>query len=359
MPEPQTTDTIFMVRPEHFASNPETIDENTFMKPQCQDPRLIGRERQWALYEFDQAVETLMDAGIRVLVLPTPECEFVPDAVFPNNWVSFHVDDAGRMRALLYPMLSSLRRRERQWLRLAGTLQVHDLWNGEPILDASFLDWERRSAALEGTGSLVLSRPHRVAFVAYSQRTHPVLVSDWGKAMGYGVVPFFPIAIEGHRIYHTNVLMAIGQRFAVICPEAIDERANCLTREQVMEQLRSLELDVIEISRDQMEISFCGNILELRGTKGDPKIVMSQTAFEAYAAAGQLERLERYGELVVAHIPTIERVGGGSLRCMIAEVFHPGLIEPEVCFHPSLESEADVANSQALSDAVTETSNAA
>lgn len=287
----QCTSRILMVRPSVAAANPETRDTNAFQ----------GEEREGDLdrlhEEFDQMVKTLRAKAVDVTVYDDPSGGRCPDAMFPNNWVSFHLPEV----AAIYPMMAENRRQERQlgWL---GNRRLIDLTS-----------YEAEGMFLEGTGSMVFDRVNLVAYAALSPRTHPHPLENACAALG-----FFPMAFEAddeheRPIYHTNVVLAIGEEFAVLCSEAITS-AN-----RVISELKIARKEVIEISRAQMA-RYCGNVLQLRSITGESLIVMSQTAYAAFEPH-QLDRLKHYGELVAIEVPTVERLGGGSVRCMIAEVF--------------------------------------
>ncbi len=306
----QTTDTVLMVRPAHFGSNPETSASNPFQHGAGIDAAAVGA---LAREEFDAAVDVLRDAGVRVIVVDdTPEPPR-PDAVFPNNWFSTHADG----RAVLYPMLSQARRRERR----PETLERVAAENG---LSLRILDsWlvrahENKGQYLEGTGSLVLDRVNKIAYACRSPRTHDAAFDAFCARLGHAGVLFDATDAQGAPYYHTNVMMCVGTDAAVVCMESVAEH----DRQRVRESFKKSSHTLIEITRDQV-LAFVGNMLELRSTRGAPRIAMSTTAHDALTP-DQLATLESKGlRTVHAPIPTIERVGGGSLRCMIAELFLP------------------------------------
>ncbi len=308
----QATDTVLMVRPARFGANPETSASNAFQYEASADAAAVG---DLAREEFDAAVGCLRDAGVRVIVADDSPESAPPDAVFPNNWFTTHADG----RAVLYPMLSPIRRRERR-------PQLLEQVAAEQGLDLRVLDsWlvrahENKGEFLEGTGSLVLDRVNKVAYACRSPRTHGVAFDAFCARLGYRGVLFDAADAEGRAYYHTNVIMSLGERVAVVCSESIAEA----DRGRVHESLERSGHTRIDITRDQV-LSFVGNMLELRSSSGAGVMAMSTTAHDALTPA-QRDALTGAGlTLVHAPIPTIERVGGGSLRCMIAEVFLPAV----------------------------------
>lgn len=313
----QTTHTILMVRPDHFSFNAQTAQTNVFQ----QKPTDEQGTRKNALLEFEAMVAVLQSAGIVVEVLSSVTNALTPDAVFPNNWFSHH-QDGGKTQLVVYPLLAVNRRAERQ---VQAVQAILSRYNQHPeIIDIS--NNEDAGRILEGTGSLVLDRKNHVAYAMQSERTHEELFLQWCEFFGYEPV-FFHAYDEQHRpIYHTNVALSVGSDFAVVGLDAISEESE---RSFVVEKLIASGKRIINVSQQQLS-SFCGNILQVRSTSGAPKIVLSETAYNAYKPA-QLQDLQKSGELVVVSIPTIERVGGGSARCMMAEIF--------VDQHPKFESE--------------------
>lgn len=275
---------VLMVRPTAFAFHSEAATTNAFMREAPVDA---------VLDEFSGAVAAMRGAGVTVEVLDSPDgC---PDAVFPNNWFSTHEDG----RLVLYPMRLAARRTERSLLTAEVFADYPDVWD--------LTGYEARGQYLEGTGSLVLDREARVAFACLSPRTDPELAALWADRMGYRLVIFEAFDAGGVPVYHTNVVMAVGSTWAVICDEA------CADAALVIRELRDLGKSVVTITLPQMS-SFCGNILEL-----DSGVAISRTAYDAFRA-DQLEVILDERPAIVADIPTIETVGGGSFRCMIAEL---------------------------------------
>lgn len=301
----QAASSVLMMRPAAFGMNPDTAESNPF---QCQvapvDAEAVSSA---ALRDFDEAVELLRQAEIDVHVYvddPTPP---KPDAVFPNNWLSFHEDG----RAALYPLFSPSRRPER---RLEILEAIRRSFHLREALDYTFL--EDRGLYLEGTGSLVLDRIHRVAYACRSPRTSPEALDLFCRDFGYR--PHVFQAVDGNEvpIYHTNVMMAVGTKFATVCLESVPDESE---RAALLGSLRSSGRHAIEIGLSQME-SFAGNMLELANRHGEPVITMSCQALDCLRGE-QLALLEDLGKIVALPIDTIETYGGGSARCMICEIF--------------------------------------
>lgn len=308
-PRQQTTDTVVMIRPDSFRYNPQTAQTNTFMHAP-DDP---SRVPELAMSEFDGMVGRLRGAGVEVIPLPSRHDVATPDAVFPNNWFSLHREDGGGHLLVLYPMQSPNRRLEERPVPLEEALASEGV-QVDRVVNLAGLT--RQGLALEGTGSLVLDRVARVAFASLSPRTSPEALAEFCRQVGYRAVTFESRDASGDLIYHTNVMMSVGDRFAVICAESITDP---LERRRVTGELRRLGKEIVEITRDQT-LRMCGNILQLHNRKGEKLIVMSATAHAAFTPE-QKAALGRYGRLVPVDVGTIEFVAGGSARCMIAEVF--------------------------------------
>jgi hypothetical protein len=239
----------------------------------------------------------------------------LPDSVFPNNWISFHEPVArgagGGAVVVTYPMATPARRRERQESILALVERVA----GGGVRRIALEGFEDEGVYLEGTGSLVLDRAAGVAFACRSVRTADRVLDAWAAATGFEVVRFDAVDGAGDPIYHTNVVMALGERFAVVCSGCVADAAQ---RRGLLDRLAGMRETVLDISPAQMG-GMCGNILELRAVDGGAVVAVSETAWGAFTR-GQRAVLEGFARPVVAAIPTIERVGGGSVRCMIAEL---------------------------------------
>ncbi len=302
--EAQCTDAVMLIRPAAFSANPETAASNAFQQ-EGSGEELVTIARG----EFDGLLRALTDAGVRVIAFDDQSEPPRPDACFPNNWVSFHADGT----VVLYPMLAPSRRRERR-PELIIALQARGCKVSRTV-DLSA--WEERGEFLEGTGSLLLDRPARVAYACRSPRSCAGPLADFSVQLGYRVVEFSARGAADEPAYHTNVLLTLGRRFAVLCAEAVDAD----DRERVLGELHASGRDLLLISREQMG-QFAGNMLALDSAAGDPLIALSAAAL-ACLDARQLRRLEGHGQLWAVDIPTIERHGGGSVRCMIAEIFLP------------------------------------
>ena len=306
----QTTQTVLMVRPRHFGFNPETAASNRF---QQSDVRLQADAAGLARQEFDAAVRALRSEGIRVVVAEDrlePRC---PDAVFPNNWISFH----GRGTVVLYPMEAPTRRRERR--RDVAELVAAEV--GFAI--TRWVDLTAHESAnrfLEGTGSLVIDHRERVAYACRSSRTDPTVVHEWCAALGYAAEIFDAHDARGAPFYHTNVLMSVGERYVAVAAEAIAPQ----DRDRVLGRIRASAREVIELSQGEVT-GFCGNMLELASwdeNLGDCSVLVLSATAHANLSRENLLRLSAVCDsLLVVPVPTIERLGGGSIRCMLAEVF--------------------------------------
>jgi hypothetical protein len=307
MTESQSTNQVLMIRPVRFAGNPQTAASNHFQKlTDADEPNAQAR----ALAEFDLLVSALRVAGMQVHVLDDTLEPHTPDSIFPNNWVSLHADGT----AVLYPMLAVNRRTERR-TDLLPYLSAQGLRIKQTV---DLTGYEAQQKYLEGTGSLVLDRVHRMAYACLSPRTDLDVLAEFARRLDYKLLTFDAADGTGRAIYHTNVLMCIGTRFAVLCTELIADHEQAA----VLHALRSTGHEIIEISTAQLH-SFAGNMLELQTQSGELCVAMSQSAFDALTAA-QRERLRLLaGPLIASPIPTIERLGGGSVRCMLAEVFLP------------------------------------
>jgi len=308
--EPQSAGAVLMVRPARFAFNPQTAASNAFQSPSDLQSGDSAAVQESALREFDGLAGKLVDAGVVVIAAEDTPSPVKPDAVFPNNWVSFHRDGT----VVLYPMLAANRR----WERREELIQQVTREGGFRITQTVDLSYrENQGKFLEGTGSLVLDRAQRVAYAGLSPRTDLDVLGEFAQQLDYDLVTFDAFDPRGMPVYHTNVLMAVGTGFAVLCGEAISDRAH---RSAVTEKLRATGHEVLEISIGQM-IRFAGNILELMPASG-AVIAMSTSAWNSFDSA-QRRLLERHGSVVAADIPVIEGLGGGGVRCMLAEIHLP------------------------------------
>lgn len=304
----QITNTILMVRPAAFGFNEETAANNAF---QVKNESLSAEEiQQSALQEFDTFVNKLSAIGVEVIVVEDSAEPHTPDAIFPNNWISFHHDGL----VVTYPMFSSIRRKERR------PEVISDLMADFSVETRIFFeDYEREEKYLEGTGSLVLDRVNKVMYACLSPRTDRALTEELAERLDYKAVIFTAVDEEGQEIYHTNVMMALGETFAIICLDVI---VDIMERQEVIEVLEDSGKEIIEISIDQM-MQFAGNMLQVRG-QDSSYLVMSQAAYDSLDEE-QVEEIKQHTKILSSPIPTIEELGGGSVRCMMAEVFLPKL----------------------------------
>ncbi|MEM0939511.1 MAG: arginine deiminase-related protein [Bacteroidota bacterium] len=307
----QITDSIFMVRPVHFYRNDQTAINNYFQ--QEADQEMDRSEIQMrALEEFDLFVNELRLNKIHVEIFEDTALNDTPDSIFPNNWLTMHDDGV----ILTYPMFAENRRKERRQDiidQLKREFFVHQV--------RSFAEWETKNKFLEGTGSLILDRPNRIVYAAISDRTSPDVLENFCETVGYTSIQFNAMqTVEGKRlpIYHTNVMMSVGENFAVVCLECIDDPVE---RARVDFNLRKTGKQVIDISEKQVGC-FAGNILQVRNANGKAIIVMSEAAYDSYTPK-QIKALEKHGFILSSPIPAIEKYGGGGVRCMMAEIFLP------------------------------------
>ena len=304
--EPQAASTVLLVRPAAFGFNAEAARSNRFAH-QSGDPEL----QQKALSEFDLLARRLADAGVEVLVLDDTAEPAKPDAIFPNNWFTTHAD--GTM--VLYPMATTARRHERRPEDVRALVERAG-FAIRRVVDLSGL--EADDLFLEGTGSLVFDRPSRCAFASLAPRTNAEAIRQFDDALGYSTFVFDARDPDGHPIYHTNVLLSLGTRFAVLCLEAVAEEH----RYRLVAEIERTQRTVIPMSFDQLRHFSC-NLIELRNSGGESVIPISATAMKVLQP-DQLRALETLGgQLVEVPIPTIEAIGGGSVRCMIADLHLP------------------------------------
>jgi hypothetical protein len=297
--------TVIMVSPDSFRYNHETAQTNTFQHHLSVDVTTPKRE-------FEHMVALLRQAGINVITLASRSDIETPDAVFVNNWFTLHMR-SGQRTLVVYPMYHTNRRPERQVDALKKALAQH----GMPVEHViNLTQYEAKNKALEGTGSLVLDKQHGIAYAALSERTDPDLVKLWCRKLGYRPVIFRAFEGVGRPIYHTNVMMSIGQNYTILCTQCIQNEEE---RKEVLQQLHSAGKEVIEMTPDQVPY-MTGNLLQLANAQGQRYILLSRTAADRLTPAQQ-KALQRHGTFLVAHIHAIETIGGGSARCMVAEAF--------------------------------------
>ena len=305
MQECQTADAVLLVRPAAFGFHAEAAATNAFAVRSAD-----AGVRAHAIRESDRLARQLEEAGVEVLVLDDRPDPGKPDAVFPNNWVSFHAD--GTMA--LYPMATAQRRLERETIQVSTLLAERGFGLRHTV---DLTSHERQHRYLEGTGSLILDRPRRRAYASRSARTHPQAVAAFDEALGYRTLLFDAADHAGRAIYHTNVLLSLGTDWAILCTEAVAEADRAALTADIDAGGRTL----IEVGFDEMR-RFCCNILELRSRAGEPLIAMSHAALTGLAPERR-RTLERFATLFGVRVPTIEQVGGGSVRCMIADIHLP------------------------------------
>jgi hypothetical protein len=300
---------VLMIRPAAFTRNEVTRPTNQFQS-QAPDEN-PERTADAASKEFDLCAAALRRSGIDVQVFPGRTTTQLPDEVFPNNWITTHPDGT----VVLYPLMAWNRRQERRRDILESLQQQAEGFRIDRLIDLTHL--ETKNCFLEGTGSLVFDHGNRLAYACLSPRTHTNALREFGRATGYGIITFNGRDRSGHAIYHTNVMMSVGEEFALVCLDsvaAVDERFRLLTR------LERSGREVIELREDQLR-SFCGNLIQLRAGEA-PIIALSRQA-RAGLDDDQAEALARHGKLVTVDLRTIETFGGGSARCMLAEIFLP------------------------------------
>ena len=307
----QSTSSVFMVRPHSFRKNEETATNNHYQRDiaQAAPEEIIERAQE----EFDGLVDQLKAAGVEVVVFDEAEPHETPDALFPNNWISTHADGT----VALYPMFAPNRRTERRE-DVPLVLEHQFGFDVRQIID--FTEFESHNKFLEGTGSIVLDRVNRKAYAALSDRTDARALEHFCDQLDFEPVAFQAFqTVDNQRlpIYHTNVMMSIGSGYAVVCLDCIDSDDE---RKQVVDAIAQDGLELIAITEEQVN-QFAGNMLELTGDEG-PVLVMSASAYQSLVP-GQIEKLQQHTTLLHAPLPTIETCGGGSARCMIAEIHLP------------------------------------
>lgn len=304
----QTTSTILMIEPTNFGYNPDTAETNAFQ--QQLSNFTPGQVQDMALLEFRNAVEELRKLGVEVITFRDLENSVTPDSIFPNNWFTTHQEG----KLITYPMAPASRRGERREdiiRHIKETCQC-----GEHVA-LEFYEDRENPVFLEGTGSLVLDRVNKIAYAATSPRTSLEPLQHFCDTLGYDAVTFEAYGPAGELIYHTNVMMCIGDTYAVVGMDVVDEQ----DREKLYASLTGSGKEIIEISKEQTHQHFAGNMLQVENKKGERILVMSKTAYESLSEE-QLERLKAHNEhLLYLPIHIIEKIGGGSIRCMIAEIF--------------------------------------
>ena len=305
----QSTNSILMIRPNNFGFNEETANDNHYQNKEFFE----SNSNENAQKEFDNMVKNLKQNGISVHVFQDDDINYTPDSIFPNNWISFHENgDIG-----LYPMYAKNRRLERR-KEVLEFLEERG-FGIENIVDYSGAESENKF--LEGTGSMILDRENRIAYCSISNRSNEDLFIDFCEDFEFTPVLFNSYQSVGDErlpIYHTNVMMCVTMSYVVICLDAIDDKKQ---RKNVCEFIKKSEKELINISENQVE-KFAGNMLELLNDKGESVLVMSKSA-ENSLSENQKNTITNYSKIISSDINTIELCGGGSARCMMAEIFLP------------------------------------
>jgi hypothetical protein len=296
--------TILMIRPAAFGFNEETAANNYF-----QSNSGISKEKlqKKAIEEFDNMVQTLRNHDINVLVIEDSKEPAKPDAIFPNNWLSTSPNGM----VAVFPMYAPNRRTEKRdeiLKEIAGEFVVKDVQD--------WSEYEAEGRFLEGTGSMMIDYEHKMIYACVSERTSLSVLEKYAATKGFQAIVFLATDRNGMPVYHTNVMMTLGEDFCVLCEEAIDEEWELIAVRQLLE---STNHTIIAITRDQMH-SFAGNMLQVKNNKNEKFLIMSQTAYNSLTNE-QKEMLEAYSALLPIAVPTIEEVEGGSVRCMMAEIF--------------------------------------
>ncbi|WP_276090131.1 arginine deiminase-related protein [Pedobacter sp. JY14-1] len=297
----QTTSHLLMIRPVDFKFNPQTAGNNKFQQ-RSENPDI----QQQALKEFDNFAALLRENGVDVTVINDTLTPETPDSLFPNNWVSFHQDGG----VYLYPMFSENRRQERRNDILKALSERFHLG---VVTDLSA--YEQQGQYLEGTGSMVLDRKHKIAYACLSVRTSMEVLKDFCRKSGYRAVVFGAEDTDGFPIYHTNVMMCVGSEFAVVCLDCVKDKAE---RELLVKNISATGKEIISITMDQMN-HFAGNMLEVENRQGEHLLVLSAQA-KSSLSFEQVSKLSHYARLISSPLYTIEKNGGGSARCMLAEI---------------------------------------
>jgi hypothetical protein len=307
----QLADTLMLIKPISFGFNPETAGSNVFQK---NHDGAAGDEKEMARNEFDQYVSVIRKAGVNVIVFEDIAGSSLPDSVFADNWVSFHHDGT----VVLYPMLSPLRRLEKR-MDIISALEKEHGFQVKNIIDLTH--YEPQGKFLEGTGSFVFDHINRIAYTALSERTHREPAEDLCARLGYEPV-FFTARNANHEIiYHTNVIMSVGQGCSICCTESIHDQTE---RELLISKLRSGGNELIRVTHEQIS-QFAANVLFVMNSENNQVMISSQAAFNAYTP-GQINIISQYAIPVYSDLDMIEHTGGGSARCMLAEIFLPGTV---------------------------------
>ncbi|MFK5974849.1 MAG: arginine deiminase-related protein [Flavobacteriaceae bacterium] len=306
----QSTNTILMVSPSTFGYNEESAPDNTFQKrPKSLEGNEIGQKL--ALVEFNEMVKKLRDSHVNVIVVKDELKARTTDSIFPNNWFSTHVDGS----LYIYPMMAKNRRIER------GIGIIEELSTRYIILNTiDFTSYEKENKFLEGTGSMVFDRENKIIYAIVSKRTDLDVLSEMKKSIGYEMILFNSVNEDNVPVYHTNVIMCVATTFIILCFESIKNEEERLAIIRAAERTNKV---IIDISFEQVKY-FCGNVIEIKNNKNEKLLAMSINAFNHFTKK-QIETIENSHSIFTAEIPTIETLGGGGVRCMIAEIFFESL----------------------------------
>lgn len=305
----QNSSDLIMIEPKHFGFNIETAEDNHY---QINDDLISEIEiKQKANKEFNELVKKIKEENISVRVFDDEKNIITTDSVFPNNWISLHEEG----KVILYPMFSKNRRKERENSFVKSYLNNNYFIN--QIIDLT--DWEKKEKFLEGTGSMIFDRINKICFAAISNRTSSVVLKELCDILHYDLFTFKANQTYNNNrvpIYHTNVMMSLGEKFVVICLESIDDITE---KSKIISLLKKLKKEIIEINEKQVE-NFAGNLLQVENKKREKFIVMSSKAYNCFSK-NQIEKLSKHGKIIHSNLDVIEKIGGGSARCMIAENF--------------------------------------
>lgn len=295
------TDHLLMIRPVRFGFNAQTAVNNSFQKDTG------SSVQEMALAEFDHFVQLLRDNNITVTVIDdTPE-PHTPDSIFPNNWISFHEEET----LVLYPMYAPNRRQERKATVLG---QMKETLAYQNVIDLTH--WEDKAVFLEGTGSMVLDRDNRIAYACLSERTQMPALEDFCERMRYDMIPFHSMDEKGLPVYHTNVMLCVADEYAVICTDSVKNKSE---RQRLLNSFAVNNKELVTISMAQMR-QFAGNMLQVKNKTGEKLLIMSAAA-HACLNKEQLDTLQLFNRIITVPLLHIETAGGGSARCMMAEIF--------------------------------------
>jgi len=302
--------TVLMVKPVQFGFNEEAFVTNKFQQKAVNTPQSELQDK--ALQEFNLVVEKLIELKVNVLVYSDSKETFTPDSIFPNNWISTHSNGM----VFTYPMLAKNRQLER---RKDIVLDLFSRFGFSYLIELEGYENAKPPKYLEGTGSMVLDNQKRIVYAAISPRTDESLLAEFAKHLRYKVVSFTAYGAEKEKIYHTNVMMCVGEKYIIIGTNTIAEE----DREEVMGIVRKANKAVIELTNKQVYEHFAGNMLQLRNNDNETVLVMSEAAYNSLTKE-QLKKLNKHNDhLLSVAIPTVEKIGGGSARCMLAEVYMP------------------------------------